>query len=40
MKSNNKSAANDGKAMKTSSEVATISQVKIGSRHIVIPGAR
>ena len=26
--------------MKTSSDVAIISQVKIGSRHIVMPGAR
>src|ERR1700733_1339419 len=33
-------AVSDGNAMKISSAVAIISQVKIGSRHIVIPGAR
>ena len=35
-----KTAASDGKAIKISSAVATISHVKIGIRHIVIPGAR
>ena len=40
MKSSSSVAVSDGNAMKMSSVVAIISQVKIGIRHIVIPGAR